>query len=272
VSIFDPLPQGYLSTALPAERRPSVKQASGKLPPVKQGAGKRPSVSLKNNEGAHRGASDSQGFDKRPKPSKFSEIKQSRSKSKAGRQFSKQFADDAPSSASAGPRPAVYKTEMGRQHKKMTQMQSKSYAGESSVGLLAAPFQWLKSPKFVVGLMGIVICVVLVGAFLYPVAKQSYTAARQLDQKNAELVAVQANNQAIQNQIDTLSTPEGIEDRARSDYGWTMQGEQGGTVYGLDSSDSSSTTPPATADAVADGVQAPQYWYTGFLDALFGVK
>ncbi|MCL2889444.1 MAG: septum formation initiator family protein [Eggerthellaceae bacterium] len=249
------------------EKRPSVKQPTGKLQPVKQASAKRPSVSFKEAEPVRK-ASNSQSFEVKSNSSKFDDMKRSRFKNKASKEFSKQFRETNSSASESGPRAALYKAEMGRKHKRITQMQKSAYSKNSSSKGIFAPSQLRRSPRFIASIL-VLGCLLLSCIFLYPVAKQYYLTIRHYDQLEAEYAAVQNNNQNIQNQVDALSTAEGIEDLARKEYGLIKEGEQGGTVYGLENEGSQSANMPNIPSGKAE---APQAWYTAFLDVLFGVK
>lgn len=204
------------------------------------------------------------------KISKFSEVKRSLSKSKAGREFTKQFGETTAAAATGGPRAAVYKGEMGPQHKKATRMQG----GESAKGgffsrFSFGGFDFRNSPKLVASLT-IVVCLVLSGAFLYPAAQQYYVTVREYDQVQAEYAAIQSRNDEIQSQVDSLSSPEGVEDRARTEFGWVKEGEKSITVYGLDLEDENEED--SYPKSVPSGsIEAPVTWYSPFLDTIFGV-
>ena len=195
-------------------------------------------------------------------------MKRSRFKNKASKEFSKQFRETSSSVAESGPRAALYKAEMGRQHKRMTQMQQSAYSKNSSQKNIFASSGLRRSPKLIASLM-VVGCLLLSGIFLYPVAKQYYLTVRHYDQLEAEFIAVQNHNQTIKDQVDALSTDEGIEDLARKEFGWVKEGEQGGTVSGLENDTSQMSN---TQNTSAGKVEAPQAWYTAFFDVIFGVK
>ena len=251
-----------------ADRRTSTKQAVDKKPAVKQEASKRPPVASKKSEGVRKQDSEGQGHEKKAKISKFAELKRVHSKSKADKAFTRQFGGTASSAANSGSRAALYKGEMGRQHKRMTQMQQSALTKNASPKRLREGSRWRNSPKFVASMV-IVVCLALSCLFLYPVTKQFYLAMRHHDRLEAEYAAVQERNQAIQDQVDALSSPEGIEDRARKEFGWIKEGEQGGTVYGLDREGEEKAY---MKNIPAGSVDPPQRWYTPFLDMLFGVE
>ena len=218
----------------------------------------------RGQERARGQAPEGQGQEQEARISKFAEWKRAHAKNKAEKKFSRQFENTAPPATDPGPRAALYKGEMGHQHKRMAQMQ------QSAVMEGAAPkglWDRLVSPKSIVSLV-MAVSLVLACTFFYPVAQQFYLTTRHYQQQQAEQAAVNARNEALQDQVDTLSSPEGIEDRARKDFGWIKEGEEGGVVNGLDQGEDDSYI----KDIPAGSVEPPQSWYTPLLDMLFGVK
>jgi len=115
----------------------------------------------------------------------------------------------------------------------------------------------------------IVVCLVAAGFILYPVTRDYYVTLRENEQLQAEYDAVLDRNERIQERIDSLQTPEGIEDRAREEFGWVREGEKAVNITGLDIS-SSSTVLPATV--LPGSVKPPSNWLTDTLDSFFGVE
>jgi cell division protein FtsB len=261
------------STTSRAQKSARVSQNSGKLPRASQ-SGKLPKASqsgkiprVSQDSGRLPKASQS---GKIPKISKFSELRKNVSKSKAEKQFSKQFANKPSEASQAGPRAAVYKTEMGRQHKKITKMHDG--AGSGIMGFLGrfcfVGFDFNRAPKLI-GTSMVLACLVLSCVFLYPTAQQFYVTQRDYDQVQAKYEALSERNAEIQTQVDMLSTEAGIEDRAREEFGWVKEGENAVTVHGLESSAQEETT---YKKSIPNGsVEAPTSWVTSVLDAVFGV-
>lgn len=206
-----------------------------------------------------------------PKVSKFSEIRKNVAKNKAEKQFSRQFASDPSEASQSGPRAAVYKTEMGRQHKKSSKMQSGADTGITGFfsRFSFVGFDIRRSPKLI-GTTMVVVCLALSCVFLYPTAQQFYTTQRDYDQVQAEYAALESRNNDIQAQVDLLSSEMGIEDRAREEFGWVKEGENAVTVHGLESDPQETTTYKKSIPA--GSVEAPSSWYTSVLDAVFGVE
>ena len=207
------------------------------------------------------------------KPSKkeswFSKFKRDRAKGKAGRAFTKQYGDTSSSASQSGPRAAVYKGEMGATHKRAARMQEAASPNApkrgSAFGFGAA---LASSPKFI-AVSAMVACVVLTGAFLYPSAQQFYLSVRENDRLQAEYAAVEARNQAIQQEVDALRTQTGIEDRARGEFGWSYAGERAVTVQGLDLDQAESSF---EANIVPGSIEAPETWYSEIFDPIFGLE
>jgi cell division protein FtsB len=117
--------------------------------------------------------------------------------------------------------------------------------------------------------IAIIICVLVFAAsMLYPMAREYYLATRENDRVHAENQAVVDRNDKIQQQIDELQTPEGIEDRAREEFGWVREGEEAVNITGLNVSESSTGLPLAVDP---DTVRAPENWWTQTLDEFFQV-
>ena len=133
---------------------------------------------------------------------------------------------------------------------------------------LAHAIEGLLSGRFLIGVAAVA-CVIVATVMLIPVFGDYYVTKRANDQLQAEYQAIQDRNAKIQNQIDSLETPEGIEDRAREEFGWVREGEHAVNITGLQTSDSSTVLPAA----VASGSVAPQdSLLTKALDVIFGVQ
>ena len=120
--------------------------------------------------------------------------------------------------------------------------------------------------------MGIVslIAVVFAVTMLYFPCQNYYNETRQLQQLQAEYDALQEYNTQMQNQVDYLNTDEGIEDYARSELGWIRPGEHVVSVEGVTPSTDTSRSNDRVYAIPAGSVAAPDTWYSGFLDVIFG--
>lgn len=115
----------------------------------------------------------------------------------------------------------------------------------------------------------IAIIAVFVVFLLYPVARDYYVALRENSRLSAEYEAVLDRNEKIQQRIDELNTPEGIEDWARQEFGWVREGEKAVNITGLLITESSLGLPFSVEPGT---VKAPDTWWTEILDRLFGVE
>lgn len=198
--------------------------------------------------------------------------KKARAKSKADRAFTRQFGGSEPSDASqSGPRAAVYKGEMGAKHRRAARMQNaKSAQASAKRGFSLGSLASLKSsPKFIAS-TAVVVCLVLSCAFLYSPAQQYYHALRERDQLAAEYAALEERNGALESDVSSLQTDAGIEDRAHEQFGWVKKGEETANVRGLDLDEEEASS--FRANITPGSVEAPETWYSPFLDALFGVE
>lgn len=221
---------------------------------------------------ARRGARD-EGVEDEP-PAKrgllgrLSKARRNASKARADREFTRRYGDDKPSAAEAGPRAAVYETQMGRQHKRAARMQGDGPSRSSASGRRPSDKREGASSRSRWATLGAVAaCLVLTCVFLYPPAQQYYQELRERDRLQAEYAAIQQRNDAIQREVDYLSGDAGVEDKARSEFGWVKAGERSVSVSGIDVQKESNFT----ANIVPGEVPAPDTWYS-FLDPLFGVE
>ena len=209
--------------------------------------------------------------------SKKERRQKSKAKAKAEKLFNRQFGGDAGAPAQAGSRAAVYKGEMGRNHKRAFNDLGGSSEGRSARGGRGAAATsrasqtkaHLSAPIWVYAL-GILICIAAALWFLYPMAQQYYVGLRTQDKLEAEYALLSERNAAIQSDIDRLSTDEGIEDVAREQLGWVSKGETAGVVVGLSEDETSSAPDTVHSQIDSASVKTPDTWYSGVLDPLFG--
>jgi len=119
---------------------------------------------------------------------------------------------------------------------------------------------------FIVVGVGLVV-LVAAGSLVYPSARQYYQTRRAADRLEAQAAAVQARNDQLQANIDSLNTDQGIEDQARS-LGWVKDGENAVNVGNAGDITATTSIPD---EVELDQIQAPDTWYTVILDPLFGV-
>lgn len=103
--------------------------------------------------------------------------------------------------------------------------------------------------------------------FLYPPARAYYVAARNNAMLQAKVEQVNASNDVLQGEVNTLLTREGIEDEARR-LGYVSEGDTAVDMSGVDDS-GGATSDAGVTDATGTDMQTGA-WYTPVLDALFG--
>lgn len=198
--------------------------------------------------------------------------KKTRAKSKADRAFARQFGgSNQQSDASQGPRAAVYKGEMGAKHRQAARMQGKagSQASAKRGSTAGSGASLVSSPRFI-ACAAVAVCLALSCLFLYPSAQQYYQSVRDRDRLAAEYAALVERNGAIEGEVATLQTDSGIESRAHEQLGWVKDGEQTAKVSGLSASQDEGAS--VHANIVSGSIDAPETWYSPFLDPLFGVE
>lgn len=190
----------------------------------------------------------------------FASLRREQRRAKATRAFDRHYAeqDDAP----AGPRAALYKGQMGASHKRSSRMQAN---GSSRAAALSSK-KHRSVPTALYAVIAVVACVAFACVLVYPAARDYYISLRTTAQQQAEYDALVARSDAIQSEVDRLSTPEGIEDQATKELGWVKKGEKAVYVKGLDTSHADAVY----ADVVAGTVPAPDTWYSAVLDPIFG--
>ena len=203
--------------------------------------------------------------------SRLASRKRARAKSKAGRKFAKQFGDTDSSASQTGSRAAVYKGEMGAKHRQAARMQGKaaSQASAKRGSTAGSGASFVSSPKFI-ACTAVAVCLALSCLFLYPSAQQYYQSVRDRDRLAAEYAALVERNGAIEGEVATLQTDSGIESRAHEQLGWIKDGEQTAKVSGLGASKDEGAS--VHANIVSGSIEAPETWYSPYLDPLFGVE
>ncbi len=200
--------------------------------------------------------------------SKRARQKKQRAKAKAEKMFIRQFGKETPS-GEGGSRAAVYKAQMGRNHKRaFTEMGGRSETQVTAPRKLRA-IPSVNVSRFV-AIVGCAACVAAVVAFLFPVAQQAYIQAREEDRLQAEYEALLERNAALQDRIDYLNTDEGIENEAREQLGWVQEGEVAVLVEGLSDEVSDEEDSTVSIQIASGSIPAPDTWYSPVLDVLFG--
>lgn len=201
---------------------------------------------------------------------KLRKSRRKKAKEKAGRKFASQYGGEGASDANAGPRAAVYKGEMGSQHKRATRLQEEGSASQGCGSPARKSFSvagLVSSPRFI-AFGGAAVCLALCCGFLYTPAQQYYQELRERDRLAAEYAAIQERNESLEASVAYLSTEEGIEDQARREFGWVKDGERAVSVSGVEVEEESSFT----ANILSSDIEPPETWYSGILDPLFGVE
>ena len=173
-----------------AAGRSAGRPAGTKSSSAKQRRGRYASDPRAEKRDAARRAAPASSRDAEPEPeparlSRLQKLKRERAKNKVDRTFSKQYGDQTSSTASSGPRAAVYKGEMGTTHRKAARMQNAGSGTDASAKRSGFGRGFASSPRFMVG-VALAACLVLTGIFLYPSAKQYYVTMRECDRLQAE--------------------------------------------------------------------------------------
>lgn len=202
--------------------------------------------------------------------------KRARNKAKADKKFDAAYGGDGPSGSQpaqgesgAGPRAALYKGKMGSSQKKSSKLQAKEAGAAIKGAVSGATIPKVSLSRVPKGLWRTLLSVGVAALFvvmLYEPAQQYYQQMRETDRLQAEYAAVAARSNTLQSTIDSLSSEEGIEDKAHTDLGYVKKGEQTATVKGVnivDDEEFSSNVAPGS-------IPAPETWYSPVLDTLFG--
>lgn len=214
-------------------------------------------------------------FDNRKE--KAANKKRQKAKAKANKKFDKAYggtekAATAAASGQGSPRAALYSTKMGTKHKKSAKMQIKDARdmATQSMGLIGdkvSGFKIPEIPKYVSRLMIVAAVLAVFGFGLYAPAQQYYVQMRETDRLHAEYVEVADRTNNLAASIDSLHTKEGIEDKAHADLGYVKNGEKSATVKGIAQIN---LLDLPTSNVAPGSIPAPDTWYSGFLDVLFG--
>ena len=162
---------------------------------------------------------------------------------------------------------------MGRTQKRSTKMQNDSSSGNSkrakSVSL-SSLFSWMSSTiasRFVIAGC----CVFFTFVMLYQPLADYYDESRQLQQLEAEYSALEEQNASLKSEIDYLNTDAGLEDYAGYKLGYIRADEQTATVENIEPSSKVNDTSGSISYSIPAGsVPAPDTWYSGVLDFVFG--
>ena len=202
--------------------------------------------------------------------SRHEQAKRRRNKARASRKFDAAYGGSTPSAPVEGaPRAAVYEGKMGARHRKAAAALQSGAASVQSfatgvMGSIHLP-DFKRMPRKTIRTLLTIGCVFMLCFMMYTPAQQYYKQMRERDRLAAEYEAVLDRNDALDASVDSLQSHSGIEDKAHSEYGMVKDGEQAGSVSGIDVVGDSDFT----ANVVPGGVPAPDTWYSGFLDVFF---
>ena len=215
--------------------------------------------------------------------SRHEQKQRQRLKQKADRQYERAAAKDY-TPEETGSRAAVHRGAMGSRQRKASRMHAETSAYSGAAQVAMGGLSGLKnfvlafvdsftsgkrSMRFYVAFVSF-ICVICIGLFLYPNVKDYYTAVRNQAKSQAEYEALQEYYEELQDDVAYMDTDEGVEDAARSKYGWTKSDENGVLVQGVQSESDFDET---DIGIVPEGsIKAPDTWYSGILDPFFGYE
>ncbi len=192
---------------------------------------------------------------------------------KAEREFNKTIGSERPSAQETTSRAALYNMSMGRTQKRSTKMQNggKRASSPKTQDLFFARLVSRINPAVASRFVIAGCCVLFTFVMLYQPLADYYGETRQLQKLEAEYSALEEQNASLQSEIDYLSTDEGLEDYARYKLGYVRADEQTATVENVASSTINTEDNEAVSYSIPRGsVSAPDTWYSGVLDVVFG--
>ena len=168
-------------------------------------------------------------------------------------------------------RAAVYDMRMGATQRRSSRMAEESKKKGPSLSLpfgipLAIPAH---VPQWAMRIAAGAAVFALAAVVLFPGCQNYYNETRQLQQLQAEYDALESYNAKMQTQVDYLNTDEGLEDYARSELGWVRSDEKVVNVEGVTSTGNGRNTERLYA-ITSGSIKAPDTWYSGVLDVIFG--
>lgn len=194
---------------------------------------------------------------------------------KAERQFNKTFGgDDArKSNPEEGSRPALYKMQMGKTHKRSSRMQSTPSRKKRKglLGRLGGLFAIFdpRSPRFSSRALITCAALVLTVVMLYQPVANYYQEIRAQQQLEAEYAVVADYYSSLKSEVEYLNTKEGLEEYVHKELGWVKSGEHVVSVEGLEPRDATAAKGSITSD-LSNAVPTPDTWYSPVLDVLLG--
>ncbi len=217
-----------------------------------------------HEQGSRRGSNEQEGL--------FASVRKKLRSAKAEREFDRTVGARERAAAqreqASGSRAAVYDMRMGATHRKSARMAEEEGAKRRGVSL---PFSFSRSiSAWGMRCVACAAAAVLAVVMLYPSCQNLYNETRSLQQLEAEYDALQDYNSKVQAQVDYLSSDEGIEDYARSELGWVRPDEHVVAVEGVTSTEDGTHSGQRLYSITSGSIKAPDTWYSGFLDVLFG--
>lgn len=142
------------------------------------------------------------------------------------------------------------------------------------LNLVSAVVEFVKKPHSKAFNRGLVAALALVVAlmFIYPSARDYYVATRNNAKAEAEYAALQEYYDQLKDDVETLGTDQGVEDAARDEFGMIMPGDVSLNVKDLESEADFDKNPTEIGITPAGSIEAPEEWYTPFLDFVFGYE
>lgn len=206
---------------------------------------------------------------------RFGAKRHAAAKSRASRSFDRQYggpAAPAPGEG-GGPRAAVYQGQMGSSHKRASRSLASGALGAATAVASAATGRKRKEQSGRFPMKALVpavvaVCLVATCAFMYGPVQLWYQQMRENDRLQIEYAALQERNGALQDDVASLSSEAGIEDRVHQQYGWVRDDEHAVSVSGLSTTDDIDFI----ANVSPGSIKPPETWYSGLLDPLFGVS
>ena len=194
---------------------------------------------------------------------------------KAERQFNRTFGkDDGPKAApEEGSRPALYKMQMGKTHKRSSRMQSPAASKKRGglFGRLAGLFAIFDPRSARFSSRALITCATLLLAviMLYQPVANYYQEIRAQQQLEAEYAVVADYYSSLKSEVEYLNTKEGREEYVHQELGWVKPGEHVVSVEGLEPRDATSKKGSITSD-LSNAVPTPDTWYSPVLDVVLG--
>ena len=127
-----------------------------------------------------------------------------------------------------------------------------------------------KSYKFFCILGTFIFSILFSVVFLYQPAKNYYLSVRELQQKTAQEESLEKTNKELKDEIDNLSTKEGVVQHAKDKLNLIESGESSGSVEELNNKKTTDNSSSTQASKLSyKQIKAPTTWYSPFLDYIF---